>query len=73
MTLDEYLESIDYVVSMEILGKMKNFRYYIQNDLPNDEDIGEPLVVEENLANKTFKICDSDQAMALIKFFDEEK
>lgn len=69
MTLQEYLKSIDYEVSMELLGKMKNHRYYIQNDLPNDEEIGEPLVVEENMINKTFTVCKSDQASALIKLF----
>ena len=69
MTLEEYLKSIDYEVSMKLLGKMKNHRYYIQDDLPNNEDIGEPLVVEENTINKTFNVCKSDQANALIKLF----
>ena len=69
MTLEEYLKSIDYEVSMKLLGKMKNHQYYIQDDLPNDEDIGLPLVIEENIIKHTFKVCDSDQATALMKYF----
>lgn len=69
MTINDFLKSIDYEVSVELLGEMKNHRYYIQNDLPDDEDVGEPLVVEENVINKTFTVCQSNQASALIKLF----
>ena len=69
MTIKEYLKSIDYDVGVVILGKMKNHRYYIQNDLPDDEDIGLPLVVEENTINKSFNVCGADQAIALMNLF----
>lgn len=69
MTVKEYLKSIDYSVSVKVLGELKNFRYYIQDDLPDNEDIGIPLVVEENKVKHTFEICDADRTFKVIKLF----
>ena len=74
MTIDEFVKSIDFP-EMKLLGTMKNFRYYIR-DIPKDEldnEIGEPIVIEENLVSNTFKVCDSKQTFAIIKYFSKEE
>lgn len=70
MTLDEYIKEMD-LPEMELMGKMKNFKYYIEivpTEEMNDE-VGEPIVIEENLITHTFKVCHSDQKFALMKYF----
>lgn len=71
MSIDDYLKSIDYEVKVKVLGELKNFKYYIQDDLPNDEEVGEPLVVMENKKQHTFEVLGSDQANKIILLFTE--
>lgn len=74
MTIEEFVKSIDFP-EMKLLGTMKNFRYYIR-DIPKDEldnEIGEPIVIEENLVSNTFKVCDSKQTFAIIEYFSKEE
>lgn len=68
MTIEKYLESMDYVVPMKILGELKNFRYYIEKD-PPDSDDGEPFIVIENKKSNEFEICGSEQRFAILDLF----
>ena len=72
MNIGQYLKSIDYDVKVTVLGKTKNFKYYIQKDMPKDQDEGIPLIVEENKKKHTFKVCGSDQSLALMSLYTKE-
>lgn len=67
MTIDEYVKEKD-LPEMKVLGELKNFRYYIEKHL-TDEEVGIPMIIEENKINRTFKICDSNQALAAMGLF----
>lgn len=71
MTVKDFLESIGYDAEMKELGEMKNFRYYIQVDLPNNQDEGIPLMIIENISKNIFEIASSDQTFAAWEYFGE--
>lgn len=65
MTIEEFAEQNE-LDEMTKLYEMKNFVYWIEKR-PENEDIGEPIVVEENKSLKSFKICDYKQMAAVLK------
>lgn len=67
MTIDEYTKSINFP-KMKILGEIKNFKYYIQKDVP-DRDEGVPIVIIENKKKNTFDVCDADLALSAVALF----
>ena len=69
LTIEEYLKSINYPAKMAVLGETGGFRYYVETDLPEDEDIGLPFVVIENINDHTFEICDSDSVFDVLDMF----
>lgn len=68
MTIDEFTNSIDFP-KMKLLGKMKNFKYYTEAHIKTDVEEGEPIIIEENLISNKFKVCDSEQTFAILKYF----
>ena len=69
MTIDEFCKMKNFP-KMKVLGEIKNFRYYIEKN-PPDEDEGEPIVIIENIELNVFDPCSSDQTFAALDLFGE--
>lgn len=67
MTIEQYCEKHN-LPEMRLLGEMKYFKYYMEKNLL-DEDNGIPMIIEESKADHGFNVCDSDQAMNVMRYF----
>lgn len=71
MTINEYVKEIDFP-EMELLGEMKNFRYYIQKEDSPEEDLGIPLMIEENISKNSFVVIAGERVLNLLAYFKEK-
>lgn len=69
MTLEEYIKTNDFP-NVRKLGKINGITYYIEKNIPDNEDIGIPFIIREKSGN--FSVCTSDEVLRIINIFGDE-
>lgn len=69
MELKEYIKINDFP-NVRKLGKINGTTYYIEKNIPDNEDIGIPFVICEKSGN--FSVCTSDEVLRIINILGDE-